>query len=266
MSGSVPIPLLVRLPIAVVVITWAAIGDRRWALPIGVLLAMPVIWWGSFAILTACVALRRTDIERRLFGLAAERYAPGMLILDEPIRTERLILRALRSDDLDAIHAFDGRTDVVRYLHFEVRDREASRANLERMIGQRAIRAPGDRVSLAVELAATHELIGDVVLEWAHRTSISRVRSAGCSIRTTSSPAAVTRPRLAGCSFASHSRPLDCTASLRAATPATWPPPGSWRASGCARRLSCWATSWSTADGPTPAYAVLAHEWRASRP
>ena len=51
-----------------VVIVWAALGDRRWALPIGVLLAMPVIWWGSFAILTACVALRRSDIERRLFG------------------------------------------------------------------------------------------------------------------------------------------------------------------------------------------------------
>ena len=50
------------------VIIWAALGDRRWALPIGVLLAMPVIWWGSFAILTACVALRRDDIERRLFG------------------------------------------------------------------------------------------------------------------------------------------------------------------------------------------------------
>jgi len=67
-SGSVPVPLVVRLPVAVVVIVWAALGDRRWALPIGVLLAMPVIWWGSFAILTACVALGRNDIERRLFG------------------------------------------------------------------------------------------------------------------------------------------------------------------------------------------------------
>lgn len=67
-SGSVPIPLLVRVPFAVLVIAWAARGDRRWALPIGVLLAMPVIWWGSFAILTASVALTRPAIERRLFG------------------------------------------------------------------------------------------------------------------------------------------------------------------------------------------------------
>ena len=74
-SGSLPVPLALRLPLAVVVIVWAALGDRRWALPIGVLLAMPVIWWGSFAILTACVALRRDDIERRLFG------APSMELL-----------------------------------------------------------------------------------------------------------------------------------------------------------------------------------------
>jgi hypothetical protein len=67
--GSVPLPLPLRLPLAVLVIVWAALGDRRWALPIGVLLAMPVIWWGSFAILTACVALRRSDIEARLFRL-----------------------------------------------------------------------------------------------------------------------------------------------------------------------------------------------------
>jgi hypothetical protein len=72
-SGSVPVPLPLRLPVAAMVIIWAALGGRRWALPIGVLLAMPVIWWGSFALLTACVALRRGDIERRLFGGPATR-------------------------------------------------------------------------------------------------------------------------------------------------------------------------------------------------
>jgi len=66
--GSVPIPLVVRLPIAAVVIVWAALGDRRWALPIGVVLAMPVIWWGSFALLAGSVALRRADAERILVG------------------------------------------------------------------------------------------------------------------------------------------------------------------------------------------------------
>jgi hypothetical protein len=74
--GSVPVPLLLRLPVAILVIAWAARTDRAWLLPVGVLLAMPVIWWGSLAILTATVALRRDRIEAhvdRLLGLLEER-------------------------------------------------------------------------------------------------------------------------------------------------------------------------------------------------
>jgi hypothetical protein len=67
--GSVPVPLVARLPVAVAVIAFAAWRDMRWLLPIGVLLAMPVIWWGSLALLTASVALKRDDIEER-FELA----------------------------------------------------------------------------------------------------------------------------------------------------------------------------------------------------
>jgi len=62
-SGSVPIPLLVRLPVAAIVITWAALRGRRWLLPVGVLLAMPVIWWGGFSLPAASVALERSRIE-----------------------------------------------------------------------------------------------------------------------------------------------------------------------------------------------------------
>ena len=70
-AGSVPIPLVLRLPFAAAVIAIAAVSGRRWLLPIGVLLAMPVIWWGSLALLTACVALKRDETERRIdAGLA----------------------------------------------------------------------------------------------------------------------------------------------------------------------------------------------------
>jgi len=62
-EGSVPIPLVLRLPVAVALIVYAARRDMRWLLPIGVLLAMPVIWWGSLALLTASVALKRDQIE-----------------------------------------------------------------------------------------------------------------------------------------------------------------------------------------------------------
>jgi hypothetical protein len=65
---SVPLPLWVRLPVAAVVVVVAARTDRRWLLPVGVLLALPVIWWGSFSILIASVALERERIEVWLLG------------------------------------------------------------------------------------------------------------------------------------------------------------------------------------------------------
>ena len=69
--GSVPIPFVVRLPVAIAVIAFAAWKGKRWLLPLGVLLAMPVIWWGSLALLTACVALKRDEIEARIDTLLA---------------------------------------------------------------------------------------------------------------------------------------------------------------------------------------------------
>jgi hypothetical protein len=86
--GSIPVPLILRLPVAIAVIVFAAWRGWRWLLPIGVLLAMPVIWWGSLALLTACVALKREEIEARFDALlvtvedryharvAAQRAAP----------------------------------------------------------------------------------------------------------------------------------------------------------------------------------------------
>jgi hypothetical protein len=76
--GSVPIPLMVRLPFAVLVMVMAARTDRAWLLPVGILLAMPVIWWGSLAILAGSVALKRDELEDRIDRLLADlesRYA-----------------------------------------------------------------------------------------------------------------------------------------------------------------------------------------------
>ena len=53
-----PVPLLVRLPIAAVVVVVAARTDRAWLLPIGVVLALPVVWFNGLAILAACWPLR----------------------------------------------------------------------------------------------------------------------------------------------------------------------------------------------------------------
>lgn len=67
-----PIALAPRLVAAVVVIAVAGLTDRRWLVPIGVLLAMPVIWLNSLAVLAACVPLARAtgrqDTPKFVFG------------------------------------------------------------------------------------------------------------------------------------------------------------------------------------------------------
>ena len=50
--------LLLRLGIAGILVAWAARTDRLWVIPIGVMLALPVVWLHSPAILIACVRLR----------------------------------------------------------------------------------------------------------------------------------------------------------------------------------------------------------------
>jgi hypothetical protein len=57
-----PVPLLVRLPIAALVVLVAARRDLRWAVPIAVVLAMPVLWLNSLAVLAACVPLWRLGV------------------------------------------------------------------------------------------------------------------------------------------------------------------------------------------------------------
>ena len=57
-SGSFLVPpLLVRLPIAALVVVWGARTNRPWVLPIAALVALPVIWYGSLAILVGVIPL-----------------------------------------------------------------------------------------------------------------------------------------------------------------------------------------------------------------
>ncbi len=56
-----PVPLLPRLVAAVLVAGAAGLTGRRWVLPIAVVLAMPVVWGNSLAVLAACVPLWRVD-------------------------------------------------------------------------------------------------------------------------------------------------------------------------------------------------------------
>jgi hypothetical protein len=56
--AALPVPLWFRLPIAVAVVAWGARTNRRWAVPVAALLALPALWYGGLTILLAIIPLR----------------------------------------------------------------------------------------------------------------------------------------------------------------------------------------------------------------
>jgi hypothetical protein len=63
--AAVPIPLLVRGPIGVALIIWGAPRNQRWVVPVGAMLALPALWYGSLAMLLAVIPLTTPDERRR---------------------------------------------------------------------------------------------------------------------------------------------------------------------------------------------------------
>jgi hypothetical protein len=59
--AAVPIPLVARLPIAVVLVVWGARTDRRWTVPVAGMIALPALWYGGFSMLLATLALHRPE-------------------------------------------------------------------------------------------------------------------------------------------------------------------------------------------------------------
>lgn len=55
--AAVPIPFVVRLPFAVVVVVWGAWKNHRWTVPISAMLALPALWYGGLAIVIATLPL-----------------------------------------------------------------------------------------------------------------------------------------------------------------------------------------------------------------
>ena len=55
---AIPFPLVVRFPLALVVVVVAARTDRPWLVPVSMVLASPVVGWGTFALLAAIPRLR----------------------------------------------------------------------------------------------------------------------------------------------------------------------------------------------------------------
>lgn len=59
-SGTaILVPLALRLPLAVAVVSWGALTNRRWTVPVAATLALPVLWFNGLAILVAAIPLAR---------------------------------------------------------------------------------------------------------------------------------------------------------------------------------------------------------------
>jgi RimJ/RimL family protein N-acetyltransferase len=84
-----------------------------------------------------------------------------------PIRTPRLTLRPVTVDDLDDVYAWQCRPDVVRWTQSAggaPRTREESRASVLAMVGEDALRAEVDCLTLAAVTDAG--VVGTVELVW----------------------------------------------------------------------------------------------------
>lgn len=93
-------------------------------------------------------------------------HAPILpFVFDEPLRTERLVLRLMTAADVDDVHAYQSREDVSRYQLFEPRSRNEVAAKLAGMAGATTLARDGDYLQLALELpgeaGAGARVIGD---------------------------------------------------------------------------------------------------------
>ena len=59
----IPVPLLLRLPLAAAIVVWGALHDRKWTVPLAAAIAMPVLWFTAFATLAALPALGRKQLQ-----------------------------------------------------------------------------------------------------------------------------------------------------------------------------------------------------------
>lgn len=59
----IPIPLLVRLPLAAALVAWGARRDLKWTVPVAAAIAMPILWFTAFATLAALPALGRRQLQ-----------------------------------------------------------------------------------------------------------------------------------------------------------------------------------------------------------
>ncbi|WP_394613934.1 GNAT family N-acetyltransferase [Lentzea sp. JNUCC 0626] len=89
-----------------------------------------------------------------------------MLKPDFPIRTQRLLLRPFRPDDLDDFFAYRALPEVHRYLYNDATTKEECAEVLAKRITETQLAEEGQRLIVAIELPDANRVIGDAMLKW----------------------------------------------------------------------------------------------------
>jgi RimJ/RimL family protein N-acetyltransferase len=88
----------------------------------------------------------------------------AVLSFDDPIETERLVLRRWHRGDIEALYEQQSDAGVARYLPRETRTREEAEQALAARIAGKGLAADDDEISLAVERREDGRVIGDLTL------------------------------------------------------------------------------------------------------
>ena len=100
-----------------------------------------------------------------------------------PVRTDRLLLRAMTDHDVDDIYAYQSLPDVCRYLTFEPRSRDEVAEKVAEYSAALVLNGEGDFWQLAIEAAENPgRVIGDVYF------AIKDATNATCEIGWTLHP------------------------------------------------------------------------------
>jgi hypothetical protein len=73
--AAIPIPLLLRGPIGVLLIVWGARRNQRWTVPVGAMLALPALWYGSLSMLLAVIPLTTREERARAWARVTRQAA-----------------------------------------------------------------------------------------------------------------------------------------------------------------------------------------------
>ena len=158
-----------------------------------------------------------------------------------PIRTERLVLRPFRADDVEPLLAFHSDPEAVRYVPYPPRDRAQVAAVVELKRANTKLAADGDLVEFAVEIAETGPVIGDVLL--ALRSTEHQTLEIGY-IFTPATADKASPPRRFEPSSISRSASSAPDGSSPGSTPAIGAPAPCWSGS-----ASDWRHIWSRTNG-----------------